>query len=161
MNVHPFIEAEKQAGHSIKRACELLKVSRAAFCARAVGPRPPRVRDAELTERITHVHQASRGVYGAPQVHAALKREGTVCRRRCVARLIRAAGLTGLHRRRRRRTTIPNPRTLAQLDLVGRDFQPNPTALDTRLCGDITCIVRRVAVRRIPYSIGRNLEEHS
>lgn len=31
MSVHPFIEAEKQAGHSVKRACELLKVSRAAF----------------------------------------------------------------------------------------------------------------------------------
>ncbi|MFD5475600.1 hypothetical protein, partial [Streptomyces sp. NPDC127105] len=29
MSVHPFIEAEKQAGHSVKRACELLKVSRA------------------------------------------------------------------------------------------------------------------------------------
>lgn len=27
MTVHPFIEAEKQAGHSVKRACELMKVS--------------------------------------------------------------------------------------------------------------------------------------
>ncbi|GHA50365.1 hypothetical protein GCM10010345_63440 [Streptomyces canarius] len=34
MTVHPFIEAEKQAGHSVKRACELLEVSRAAFYAR-------------------------------------------------------------------------------------------------------------------------------
>ncbi|MFJ2150987.1 winged helix-turn-helix domain-containing protein [Streptomyces microflavus] len=28
MTVHPFIEAEKRAGHSVKRACELMKVSR-------------------------------------------------------------------------------------------------------------------------------------
>ncbi|WP_406723431.1 hypothetical protein [Streptomyces sp. GD-15H] len=65
MNVHPFIEAEKQAGHSVTRACDLLKVSRAAFHARrtgAVGPRA--VQDAELTEQITAVHAWSRGTYG-------------------------------------------------------------------------------------------------
>lgn len=30
MTVHPFIQAEKRTGHSVTRACELLKVSRAA-----------------------------------------------------------------------------------------------------------------------------------
>jgi putative transposase len=35
VTVHPFIEAEKQVGHSVKRAGELLEVSRAAFCAAA------------------------------------------------------------------------------------------------------------------------------
>ncbi|MFF4534526.1 hypothetical protein ACFY1P_35335 [Streptomyces sp. NPDC001407] len=46
MTVHPFIEAEKQAGHNVKRACELLKVSRAAFYSRrtAAPPHPARVR---------------------------------------------------------------------------------------------------------------------
>ncbi|MFG2598071.1 hypothetical protein [Streptomyces sp. NPDC048462] len=56
MTVHPFIEAEKQAGHSVKRACELMKVSRTAFYARRSGPPGPRaVRDAELTVQITEV----------------------------------------------------------------------------------------------------------
>ncbi|WP_146178620.1 hypothetical protein [Nonomuraea fuscirosea] len=55
-----FIEAEKQGGHGVKRACELLGVSRAAFDARrdaAPGPRTPRCRpwtaccaDGELAE---------------------------------------------------------------------------------------------------------------
>ncbi|MFI1382927.1 hypothetical protein [Embleya sp. NPDC020886] len=31
MTVHPFIEAEQQGGNSVKRACELLQVSRSAF----------------------------------------------------------------------------------------------------------------------------------
>ncbi|MFI1354466.1 hypothetical protein ACH4TV_12900 [Streptomyces sp. NPDC020898] len=40
MTVHPFIEAEKQSGHSVQRACELLKVSRTAFYAlRQLGNR--------------------------------------------------------------------------------------------------------------------------
>ncbi|MER5935555.1 hypothetical protein [Streptomyces sp. NPDC002054] len=34
MTVDPFIEAEKQAGHNVKRACELMKVSRSAYYAR-------------------------------------------------------------------------------------------------------------------------------
>ncbi|MDX2648927.1 hypothetical protein PV341_36265 [Streptomyces sp. PA03-1a] len=62
--MHPFIEAEKQAGHSVKRACELLKVSRAAFySSRTAIPGPRMVRDAELTEKITEVHAVSRGSY--------------------------------------------------------------------------------------------------
>jgi hypothetical protein len=62
VTVHPFIEAEEIAGHNVKRACELLKVSRAAFYARRTGnPGPRAVRDAELTEQITAVHEQSRG----------------------------------------------------------------------------------------------------
>ncbi|MFD3637637.1 IS3 family transposase, partial [Streptomyces sp. NPDC058664] len=41
----------------------------------------------------------SRGTYGAPRIHAVLKREGTDCGRRRVARLMRQAGLTGRTRR--------------------------------------------------------------
>lgn len=141
MSVHPFIEAEKHAGHSVKRACELLKVSRAAFYARrtgAVGPRA--VKDAELTEKITAAHDRSRGTYGAPRIHAVLKREGTACGRRRIARLMRAAGLAGRHRRRRHRITIPDPHAATRPDLILRDFRPDPTATDARWCGDITYI---------------------
>ncbi|MFD5111902.1 IS3 family transposase [Streptomyces sp. NPDC058391] len=141
MTVHPFIEAEKRAGHSVKRACELLKVSRAAYYARRTGaPGRRAVRDSELTEQITAVHTRSRGTYGAPRVHAALKRDGAGCGRRRVARLMRAAGLQGRHRRRRHLTTVPDPRAATRPDLIVRDFQPDPTGLDARWCGDITYI---------------------
>ncbi|WP_016823791.1 IS3 family transposase [Streptomyces viridosporus] len=169
MNVHPFIEAEKQAGHRVKRACELLKVSRAAFHARrtgAVGPRA--VQDAELTEQITAVRARSRGTYGAPRIHAVLRREGTACGRRRIARLMRAAGLAGRHRRRRHRTTIPDPHAATRPDLVLRDFRPDPTATDARWCGDITYIptdegwlyldtVIDIASRRV---VGRATADH-
>lgn len=139
MTVHPFIEAEKQAGRSVKRACELLKVSRAAFYVRRAGiPGPRAVRDAELTEQITAVHEQSRGTYGAPRIHAVLQREGTACGRRRIARLMRVAGLTGRHRRRQHRTTVPDPRAATRPDLVLRDFRPDHSATDARWCGDIT-----------------------
>jgi transposase InsO family protein len=53
---------------------------------------------------------------------------------------MRAAGLVGRHRRRRHRTTIPDPHAATRPDLVLRDFRPDPTAVDIRWCGDITYI---------------------
>jgi hypothetical protein len=42
VTVHPFIGAEKQGGHNVKRACEPPQVSRAAFYARRTTvPGPP------------------------------------------------------------------------------------------------------------------------
>jgi putative transposase len=141
VRVHPFIEAEKQSGHNVKRACELLKVSRAAFYARRQGaPGPRAVRDGQLAARIAEVHRHSRGTYGAPRIHAVLQREGANCGRRRVARLMRAAGLQGRHRRRRQQTTITDPGAAVRPDLISREFQPDAAALDTRWCGDITYI---------------------
>jgi transposase InsO family protein len=141
VTVHPFIEAEKRDGHNVKRVCELLEVSRTAFYARRTGkPGPRAVRDAELTRQITEVHATSRGTYGAPRIHAVLKRGGALCGRRRVARLMRAAGLEGRHRRRRHLTTVPDPRAASRPDLVLRQFDPDPEGVDTRWCGDITYV---------------------
>ncbi|MER5326769.1 IS3 family transposase [Streptosporangium roseum] len=143
MSVDPFIEAEKQGSHNVKRTCELLGVSRAAFYARRQAvPGPRAMRDVELGERIAEVHSRSRGTYGAARVHAALQGEGEGerCGRRRVARLMRAAGLRGRHRRRRLVTTIADPGAGVRPDLIGRDFEPDAAAVDTRWCGDITYI---------------------
>ncbi|WP_432927968.1 IS3 family transposase [Microbispora sp. CA-135349] len=141
MSVDPFIEAEKQGGHNVKRACELPEVSRAAFYARRnPTPGPRAVRDNQLSERIGGVHRESRGTYGAPRIHAALQHEGERCGRRRVARLMRALGLQGRYRRRRQTTTIPDPDAAKRPDLVSRDFQPDSAEIDTRWCGDITYI---------------------
>ncbi|MFB6980801.1 IS3 family transposase [Streptomyces scopuliridis] len=80
----------------------------------------------------------NRGEPGAPRIHAVLKREGAACGRRRVARLIRAVGLRGRHRRRRHLTTIPDPRAALRPDVIVRDFQPDAGSLDARWCGDIT-----------------------
>ncbi|MGW9209708.1 IS3 family transposase [Embleya sp. NPDC055664] len=84
-----------------------------------------------------NAHRASRGSYGAPRVHAVLVRGGARVGRRRIARLMRAAGLVGGHRRRGRRTTVPDPHASGRPDLIGRDFTPGPAPV-TRWCGDIT-----------------------
>nr|WP_042179522.1 IS3 family transposase [Kibdelosporangium sp. MJ126-NF4]CEL13865.1 Mobile element protein [Kibdelosporangium sp. MJ126-NF4]CEL17860.1 Mobile element protein [Kibdelosporangium sp. MJ126-NF4]CEL20685.1 Mobile element protein [Kibdelosporangium sp. MJ126-NF4]CTQ88233.1 Mobile element protein [Kibdelosporangium sp. MJ126-NF4]CTQ89598.1 Mobile element protein [Kibdelosporangium sp. MJ126-NF4] len=142
MNVYPFIEAEKvSATSNVKRACELLEVSRAAYYAQRTGEPSQRARDdAALTERIVAIHAESKGTYGAPRVHAELVATGWRCSRKRVARLMRAAGLAGRTPKRWRTTTVPDPAATLPDDLIRRDFACTTTDVNSRWCGDITYI---------------------
>ena len=169
MNVDPFLEAETAQQRNVKRACELLEVSRAAsYAHRADGPSARQRVDDELTEHIRQVHQASKGRYGAPRIHAELRGRGHRPARTRVARLLRAAGRCGRRPRRWRPTTIPDPAAAARADLIRRDFSVNAAAVNTRWCGDITYLptwegwrylatVIDIASRRV---VGFALAEH-
>jgi transposase InsO family protein len=141
VNVYPFIEAEQAGGHHVKRACELLKVSRAAYYAsRKEEPAARQRADEELMEQITAVHAESKGRYGAPRIHAVLRRRGARHGRKRIARLMRAAGVRGRAPRQWQRTTIPDPAAAARADLIRRDFTADAARVNTRWCGDITYI---------------------
>jgi len=169
VNRYRFIEAEKAQQRNVKRACELLEVSRAAYYAQRLGtPSARQVADAALTEQIRQAHQVSKGRYGAPRIHAELRRQGHRHARKRVARLMRAAGLCGRRPRRWKRTTIPDPAAVARADLIRRDFSVNAAAVNTRWCGDITYVptwegwlylatVIDIASRRV---VGFALAEH-
>jgi hypothetical protein len=109
VNLYPFIEAEKACRRNVKRACELLKVSRAAFYAYLSGPPRRDQDDAELAAEIQAVHEDSRGRYGAPRVHAELRRRGRRHGRKRVARLMRQTGIAGRAAKRWKKTTIADP----------------------------------------------------
>ena len=140
MNLYRFIEAEKTQQHTLKRACALLEVSRADYANRADSPSTRQLVDQELTEHIRQAHQGSKGRYGAPRIHAQLRRDGHRHGRKRIARLLRAAGLHGRTPRRFKRTTIADPAAAARADLVRRDFAVDAAAVNTRWCGDITYI---------------------
>jgi transposase InsO family protein len=140
MNVDPFIEAEEAAGHSVKNACCLLEVSRAAYYQRRQNiPSAKEISDAELTVRITAIHTEAKGTYGSPRVHRELAKRGVECGRRRVRRLMRNAGLEGRCKKRWRKTTIADPAAEAALDLIQRAFGPG-AEIDRRYVGDITYI---------------------
>jgi hypothetical protein len=87
--------------------------------------RPPSRRDREdamLTEKIREIHDRSRGIYGAPRIHAALRDKGIRIGKKQVARLMKAAGLRGVSRRKRPSTTIQEEGARPAPDLVERDF---------------------------------------
>ncbi len=141
MNLWPFIEVEEAEQRNVRRTCELLEVSRAAYYSqRKHIPSRRALDDAELTKRITAIHAASKKTYGAPRIHAQLRREGICCGKKRVARLMVAAGLAGRCPKRWRRTTIADAGAEARaVDLIKRVFGPD-TKIDTRWCGDVTYI---------------------
>ncbi|MCX4593227.1 IS3 family transposase [Streptomyces sp. NBC_01549] len=104
-------------------------------------------------------HASSRGAYGAPRVHAALRRGGHTVNRKRVERIMRESDIRGVTRRRCRHLTKQDTKAAPAPDLVGRDFTAKRPG--TKLVGDITYLVRREALCRIPYAVGRNLEERS
>lgn len=141
MNVYPFIEAEQASERNVKRACELMKVSRSAYYQHARGDRSPRRHvDDDLTARIVAVHADSAGTYGAPRVHAELAASGLRHGRKRIARLMRTAGLQGRCLRRWQTTTVADPNAKARPNLIDRNFTVDAAAVDTRWCGDITYI---------------------
>ena len=75
--------------------------------------RPPSRRadqDASLLALIEPIHRESRRSYGSPRVHAELRLDHDVrVGRKRVERLMRQAGLSGMIRRRRGRSTVSAP----------------------------------------------------
>jgi transposase InsO family protein len=140
VNVCPFIEAEKAGRRNVARACVLLKVSRAAFYQPLSGPSQRDQEDARLTQQIQAVHQESKGRYGAPRVHAELRRRGRHHGRKRVARLMRTAGLHGKAAKRWRKTTVADPAAAARADQIRRDFTADASKVNARWCGDVTYI---------------------
>jgi len=138
MSRYRFIQAER-ATFPIATLCRVLQVARSGYYAWARRGASARAQANErLAERIAVAHARSRRTYGAPRVHAELRAAGVCCGRKRVARLMRAAGLVGCHRRRRTRTTIADPARVPAPNLVARDFAaPTPNRL---WLGDITYV---------------------
>ncbi|GEL27080.1 transposase [Pseudonocardia sulfidoxydans NBRC 16205] len=87
-------------------------------------PSERRRADTALVEEIRRIHGRSGATYGAPRVHATLRRGGQHVSRKRVERLMREDGLQGAFLRKRWRTasTRQNPRATPAPDLVNRDF---------------------------------------
>ena len=109
--------------YPIATMCRLLGVSASGYY--AWQDRPPSARsaaDAVLLEHIREAHAQSYGTYGAPRLHAELAAKGILVGRKRVARLMRAAGLAGVSRRKGPRTTRRREGARPAPDLVERNF---------------------------------------
>ena len=76
--------------------CRRYQVSRSGFYAwRGREGSQRRRNDEALGAQILRIHRDSRGIYGSPRVHEALRREGVRCSNKRVARLMRELRLRG------------------------------------------------------------------
>jgi putative transposase len=112
-----------QAEYPVSMMCRLLDVSISGYYAWLKRPPSKRSQEDEiLTEKIRYYHRLSGGIYGAPRILEDLQDEGIRIGHKRVARLMRAAGLQGVSRRKSVRTTIRKPGARCAPDLVNRDF---------------------------------------
>jgi len=133
--------ADNSATFEVKRLCELVEIERSSYYAWLKGAPARAARaaaDAALAEKIRLIHTADKTV-GAPRVTAELN-DGKPADQRVnhkrVARVMRAAGIAGYVKKRRVRTTIPEPSGHKVADLLKRDFTAQ--APNRRYVGDIT-----------------------
>jgi putative transposase len=125
--IFPVVRELSAHGIPVATACRVLQVSTAGFY--EWNSRPPSPRDLEqayLMNEIHDAHKASFGTYGRRRVHAelVLGKRLHVSRGR-VGRLMKSAGLQGVHRRRLRGCTRRNEAATSSEDLVQRRFRPS------------------------------------
>jgi putative transposase len=125
VTVYRMISAEK-ASTPVSICCRLLGVSRSGYYDwERRAPSDRALSDAWLIERIREIWAENRKVYGSPRIHADLRiKYGIRVGRKRVERLMREAGISGLVRRKRGRTTISVPGVRVADDLVERQFRP-------------------------------------
>jgi transposase InsO family protein len=133
--------ADHQHAFEVKRLCELVEIERSSYYAwRAAAPgREARAAaDAELAEKIRAIHDEDNTI-GAPRATAELNdgtKPGERVNHKRVARVMREHGIAGYQKRRRVRTTVPEPSGQMVPDLLKRDFTAQ--APNQRYVGDIT-----------------------
>jgi transposase InsO family protein len=133
--------ADNSATFEVKRLCELVEIERSSYYAWRAGAPARAARaaaDAQLAEQIRVIHTDDNTI-GAPRATAELNDGAPVGERvnhKRVARVMREHGIRGYQRRRRVRTTIPEPSGHKVPDLLNRDF--TAPAPNQRYVGDIT-----------------------
>lgn len=119
--IYPVVGELADEGVPVRVACRVLRVSPSGFYEWRDRPLSRRDRsDLELASTIRQIHEASRGTYGSPRVHAELRLGlGIRCSRKRVERLMRVGQIAGVHRRKGRRH---RPAPAVHEDLVQRKF---------------------------------------
>ena len=104
--------------------CRTLGVSASGFYAWQARPAVPvrRRQDEELRHPLRVAHGASRGMYGSPRLHQALRQAGYRISRKRVIRLMHDEDLRGRGRRRCRTTTVVDPHAQSATNHLGRRF---------------------------------------
>jgi putative transposase len=128
-----------QDRHAIRTMARVLGVSPSGYYAWCTRPASRRATaDAKLTATIRAIHTRSRETYGMPRVYAELVAVDVHVSRKRVGRLMRAAGLAGVSRRKGTTTTRRNRDARPAPDLVERQF--SAAGPDQLWVADITYI---------------------
>jgi putative transposase len=137
-----FIDAhrDRESGGlrwGVEPICRVLEIAPSTYFDTKVRPPSARaVRDAELRPKLRELWEHNYSVYGRRKLTRAARAAGLGIGRDQVARLMRAEGLRGASRARRRFTTHPDTSAARAPDLLDRDF--TATAPNQKWVADFT-----------------------
>jgi putative transposase len=118
-----FID-ENRSELGVEPICKELQVAQSTYYAAKSRPLSARaVRDALLVTTLVALWTENFKVYGVRKLWKAATRAGEDVGRDQVARLMRLAGIEGLRRGKKKKTTKPDPEADRHPDLVGRNFE--------------------------------------
>ncbi len=114
---------------SVKRMCRVLELSISGFYAWLKRRESRRKReDAQLLQAVRRIYEASRGTYGSPRIHRALKEEGWRIGEKRVALLMRRHDMRAHRKQGYKRVGRSSASVLAAPNILDRNFeakQPN------------------------------------
>jgi putative transposase len=131
---------EAKPHHPVSRLARVLGVSRSGYWAwKGRRPSARALTDAALGERIEAIHEATKGIYGAPRIQVELAEAHAIhVGRKRVARLMRDLGIEGVAAERRPRSRPSGMEAPAAPDRVKRIF--TATAPNQLWVADITYV---------------------
>ncbi|WP_307450848.1 MULTISPECIES: IS3 family transposase [Microbacterium] len=107
----------------VELICRLLQVAPSSYyAAKTRSPSARAVRDEELIPQLVQLWDVNYRVYGVRKLWKAAGRVGIMIGRDQTARLMRAAGIEGVRRSKRVKTTRADPTSARHPDLVRREF---------------------------------------
>jgi transposase InsO family protein len=127
---------DQQSNFRIEKMAEILQVSRSGYY--QFLQRPKRAIDEDFLTKIKTIFHENKGRYGAPRIHAELKKQNIKSSRYQVEKLMRMNNLSSDRKKKRVKTTIPLKNGK---DLIKRDFtaeKPNQ-----KWCSDISYLPTR------------------
>ena len=135
---YQFIKLHKHE-FGVKRLCEHLNVSRSGYYDWSNREESARAKSDRILQR--HIHRIfyeSKGIYGSPRIHQALRKQGTLVGRKRVARLMKKAGLKARFARvyRYRTDTFENNFIVKNLRIDGN----KPVTINQHWASDLTYI---------------------
>ena len=117
-----FIDTNRDE-FGVEPICDVLQVAPSTYyAAKKRVPSARQLRDAVMVPILVALWTANRKLYGAHKLWKAARRAGHVIGRDQVARLMKTAGIEGVTRRRRVRTTRSDVAADRHPDLVDRQF---------------------------------------
>lgn len=103
--------------------CQVMQVSRSGYYAWLDRPESSRrSRNLKLLTKIRKIHQQSRNTYGSPRITKALNKQGVVCGKNRVARLMQLNGIIAKTKRKYKATTNSKHNYPVTANLLNQTF---------------------------------------